>query len=122
MSDLFYNSKFNGEISRWNVSNVTNMNLLFKNSKFNGDISKWDVSKVDSMINMFYKSNFTGDLVNWEPYNLEGISHIYNECKAPVPYWAKFWCREERNKNIITYHMDKKLGAKNGLVEKRIKI
>ena len=26
MYDIFYNSKFNGELSKWNVSNVTNMN------------------------------------------------------------------------------------------------
>ena len=49
MSWLFYDSKFNGNISNWNVSNVTDMAYMFKDSFFDGDISKWDVSNVESM-------------------------------------------------------------------------
>ena len=40
MSYLFYESKFNGDISKWDVSTVINMSGMFENSKFNGDISK----------------------------------------------------------------------------------
>ena len=37
----------NEDISRWNVSNVTNMDEMFFGADvFNGDISRWDVSKV----------------------------------------------------------------------------
>ena len=36
---MFIRSKFNGDISQWNVSNVTNMKCILL-SKFNGDISK----------------------------------------------------------------------------------
>lgn len=52
---FFYGAKeFNGDISKWDVSQVTNMNGLFTNaSKFNGDISGWDVSNVTVMSNMF---------------------------------------------------------------------
>ena len=32
------------------------MSYLFNKSKFNGDISKWDVSKVINMNHMFYES------------------------------------------------------------------
>ena len=35
------NVDFNGDISKWNVSNVKNMNYMFFSSDFNGDISKW---------------------------------------------------------------------------------
>lgn len=39
--------RFNEDISRWNVSNVTNMDEMFYGADvFNGDISRWDVSKV----------------------------------------------------------------------------
>ncbi len=38
--------KFNGDISKWNVSNVTNMSHMFEKSKFNVNISNWNVSNV----------------------------------------------------------------------------
>jgi surface protein len=44
MSVLFGNSKFNGDISNWDVSNVTDMDYMFVESKFNGDISNWGLS------------------------------------------------------------------------------
>ena len=37
------------------VSNVTDMSYLFRFLKFNGNISKWDVSKVINMKYMFYE-------------------------------------------------------------------
>ena len=57
MSFLFYDSEFNGDISKWDTSNVTNMIYMFYHSKFNSDISKWDVSKVKNMNSMFERSN-----------------------------------------------------------------
>ena len=41
MYGMFEKSQFNGDISNWDVSNVTNMSEMFYLSKFNGDISKW---------------------------------------------------------------------------------
>jgi len=40
MTYMFFNSKFNGDISEWNVSNVINMDSMFNNSEFNQNISK----------------------------------------------------------------------------------
>lgn len=60
------NHRFNGDISRWNVSHVTNMSHLFFNSLFAGDISRWDVSKVTDMSWMFWRSLFRGDISRWE--------------------------------------------------------
>jgi surface protein len=38
---------FNEDISKWDVSNVTDMRHMFDNAEsFNEDISKWDVSNV----------------------------------------------------------------------------
>ena len=36
MSDLFADSKFNGDISGWDVHNVKDMSFMFEGSKFNG--------------------------------------------------------------------------------------
>ena len=42
--------KFNGDLSKWDVSRVINMGYMFYGaSSFNGDISKWDVSSVTDM-------------------------------------------------------------------------
>lgn len=45
--------EFNGDISQWDVSNVTSMRGMFYNSHFKGDISKWNMSKVIEKDGMF---------------------------------------------------------------------
>ena len=74
MSDLFTNSKFNGDISNWDVSNVTNMKSMFMLSKFNGDISNWNVSNVVDMGFMFYGAEFNDDISNWDVSNVTNMS------------------------------------------------
>lgn len=56
---------FDGDISQWNVSKVTDMSCMFCGSQFNGDISQWDVSEVTEMIGMFKDSQFDGDISQW---------------------------------------------------------
>ena len=62
MSYLFYNSTFNGSISKWNVHRVVDMVCMFEKSKFNRNISKWNVSGVEDMSWRFSKSQFKGDI------------------------------------------------------------
>merc|ERR1719305_422485 len=46
--------KFNGDLSKWDVLNVINMQSMFQYaSSFNADLSKWDVSSVNDMTGMF---------------------------------------------------------------------
>lgn len=50
MSCLFKYSTFNGNISKWDISNVTNMKDMFAYAiKFNKDISNWNTSNVTSI-------------------------------------------------------------------------
>ncbi len=43
-----------GEISNWDVSNVTDMEAMFKNKQsFNQPLNDWNVSNVTRMYNMF---------------------------------------------------------------------
>ena len=41
MKYMFAYSKFNGDISNWDVSNDTDTESMFLRSKFIGDISRW---------------------------------------------------------------------------------
>jgi len=41
MSSLFADSLFNGDISNWNVSNVTNMSGMFEGSPLEANPPKW---------------------------------------------------------------------------------
>ena len=78
MSGMFAYSRFNGDISNWDVSNVTMMWGMFRKSPFNGDISKWDVSNVTIMWEMFAGSTFKGDISNWNVSNVV-LCYIFNE-------------------------------------------
>ena len=72
------NPKFNGDISKWDVSNVTDMSHMFKKSEFNGDISKWDVSNVEDMSSMFEKSKFDGDLSKWKVSKVKDMGSMFS--------------------------------------------
>ena len=78
MSDMFYNIKLQGDISRWDVSNVTNMKNMFKTSQFNGDISSWVVSNVTDMSYMFNWSQFQGDISRWDVSNVTNMSAMFS--------------------------------------------
>ena len=65
-------SKFNGDISKWNVAAVANMARMFRthpdlptSNAFNGDIGSWNVASVTSMDAMLYKASFNRDLGRW---------------------------------------------------------
>ena len=41
MNYMFYNSKFNGDISKWDVSNVKDMSFMFTNTPLEKNPPKW---------------------------------------------------------------------------------
>ncbi len=63
----FINSTFNENISTWDVSKVTTMDLMFSGAQaFNQDIGHWDVSSVTTMGAMFDgASAFNQDIGDW---------------------------------------------------------
>ena len=98
----------NIDISKWDVSNVTNMQQMFSSyKKFNCDLSNWDVSNVTDMASMFtacenfegkgldkwdtisveememmfsYCTKFNADLSNWEVGNINDFSYMFSHC------------------------------------------
>ena len=72
-----YDFNYNGDISKWDVSNVTHMPSIFKNSTFNGDISQWDVSNVNNMQSMFENSTFNQDISDWNVSNVKIMADMF---------------------------------------------
>lgn len=72
-----------GDISIWDVSNVTNMGWLFQGQYSNRlspkwDISKWDVSNVTNMRSMFNGArSFNGDISRWNVSNVTDMSYMF---------------------------------------------
>ena len=83
MQCMFDDCKYsgnNGDISDWDVSNVTDMSYMFSNSKYNGDLSRWDVSNVTNMSYLFFYSSFNGkkgDISNWDVSNVTNMSNMF---------------------------------------------
>lgn len=111
MYGLFFSSKFDGDISLWDTSNVTDMSNMFCYSLFNQDISTWNVSHVQTMDGIFYLSKFTGDLNDWTPY-LANISDAFDKNSIHSPYWAHYPNLEQR-KLVIDSYVSKKQLEKN---------
>ncbi len=88
MSQMFYGaSSFNGDLSGWDVSTVTDMNEMFRmlygtSPVFSGDgLSGWNVSSVTDMSYMFYGAgSFNGDLSGWIVSSVTDMSYMF--------YWA----------------------------------
>jgi surface protein len=80
MSGLFWATDFNGDISSWDVSNVKNMNETFGNaSSFNQDISSWNVSNVEDMGSMFMSArSFNQDLSSWDVSNVTNMNRMFS--------------------------------------------
>ena len=90
MDELFSDfPEFNGDISKWDVSNVEYMHAMFWTSKFTGDISDWDVSNVKTMTGMFSYSPFNGDISNWDVSKVKNKKDMFFYCplKNNPPKW-----------------------------------
>ena len=83
---------FNGDISKWNTSNVTDMEGMFWGAdSFNQNINNWDVSNVTDMSKMFCCAHsFNQPLNNWDTSNVTDMSYMF--CSAhsfnqPLDKW-----------------------------------
>ena len=92
MSELFRETNFNGDISNWNVSNVTNMcGMFFRCKIFNQDISSWNISNVKDMSYMFCScKSFNQDISNWDVSNVKNINYVFVYCPLEEKYKPKF--------------------------------
>lgn len=75
----FGGTKFNADISSWNMSSATYTADMFRAAnQFNQDISSWSVQNVTSMIGMFYLANqFNQNLSSWELDSVTDLRFIF---------------------------------------------
>ena len=83
----------NIDISKWDVSNVTNMASMFGGCEsFEGKgLENWDVSNVISMKYMFQNcENFKAkDLDKWNVSNVKNMEYMFDNCMKlkKIPSW-----------------------------------
>jgi surface protein len=65
-------TRFKGDLSRWDVSQVIDMDYMFSGAiQFNGDLRQWDVSNVILHYGVFNGAyQFNGDLSPWEYHHI----------------------------------------------------
>ena len=80
--DDFFSKEFCGDVSEWDMSNVTNTRYMFyRCEKFNCDVSKWDVHNVKVMGNMFSECyKFDSDVSKWDVSNVTEMSGLFAGC------------------------------------------
>ena len=76
--------EFNGNISRWNVSNVKDMESMFSFAKsFNQPIGDWDVSNVTNMRTMFSEAiSFNQPIGDWDVSNVGVMTQMFQGAKS----------------------------------------
>jgi surface protein len=72
-------SVFNGDLSNWDVSNVTDFSAMFlKAEAFNSDLSGWDVSNALNFSSMFHGATlFNANIGGWDVSNATNLSAMF---------------------------------------------
>jgi hypothetical protein len=98
---------------------------MFYRSRFNDDISRWNVSKLEIIEGMFQDSQFNGDISNWTPYSLEDFKNTkdpFLNANCKKPYWYDYADRKDREIAINAYQLEKELKHTNNDQGKKLKI
>merc|ERR1719271_2419836 len=99
MESMFSITSFNGDISKWDVSRVTDMSYMFQYTPFNGDISNWDVSRVTDMGNMFYlATSFNGDISKWDVSRVTNMNYMFTSASKFAQTLCGTWETSTANK------------------------
>lgn len=77
-------TNFDGNVTNWNVSNITDMSFMFQNCiSFNQNIGSWNTSNVTNMSHMFRNAfSFNQDISNWDTASVEDMSNMFDGCNA----------------------------------------
>ena len=84
---FFGKTTFNGDLSRWDTSEVTSMQNMFTHaSAFNQDIGGWNTEKVMNMYGMFEEASaFNQDIGRWNTEKVENMESVsYTHLTLPT--------------------------------------
>lgn len=88
---MFYKQKFNKDISCWDVSSGTTFDFMFQEDEaFNVDIGDWDVSKGIKFTGMFLETPFNQDIGDWDmskSFHLDGMFHSARAFNQDISGW-----------------------------------
>ena len=92
MCHLFKETRYNGDISKWDTSNVTDMQWMFAAAKnFNQPIGSWDVSNVTNMHGMFWWAKiFNQPISDWDVSNVKYMDQMFHcayNFNQPIDDW-----------------------------------
>ncbi len=107
------------DLSKLDVSQITNMDSIFCFSNFNDDISTWDVSNVTNMLDMFFfAKDFNQPINDWYTSNVTYMSYLFYEARSfnqPIDSWDiskvtemsyMFTKTLEFNQNISSWNLE----------------
>ena len=81
-SQIFFSSPFNGDLSKWDMSNCINFKEMFMYSHFSNDsLKNLDLKNIKEASDMFYCSKFCGDISNWINYENTNFRESFNNNK-----------------------------------------
>lgn len=81
MGYMFAHKQFNGDISKWDVSSVCNMACMFDTCSFNGNISGWNIKSLKNCQYMFADSDFNGDISGWDVSHINSMDRMFTGSK-----------------------------------------
>lgn len=89
-NSMFFSSAFNGDISNWQTDSLEIAIGMFRLSQFNGDLSRWNTSKLYNTVSMFGTSAFEGDISQWDVSALENCQKMFvgSKCKSDLSPWV----------------------------------
>jgi surface protein len=76
--------------------------MFFKATSFNADLSKWDVSKVTDMSSMFYEAvEFDADLSKWDVSNVKWMVEMFNGARSFTAKLCGTWLTSKADKHAM---------------------
>lgn len=121
---MFKDSLFNGDISKWDTSNVTRMDYMFQRANmFISEVNDWDVSNVTKMDAIFsYTSSFDKSIDKWNINDSNSFEYAFVEAYAFINRFNNGAELPENTKGFKIWFDDNKENMKSIDVNKKLEL